>query len=116
MPHAASARSFTIVVLLAVAVSARAEPPAPELVSLKKIWDAGHHNAFTDLARWHDRFWCTFREADAHVGGDGQIRVLVSNDGESWESAALLSDEGVDLRVLNLCLTPEDTLMLTLSG
>src|SRR5262245_36853938 len=25
----------------------------PEIVSLKKIWDAGKHNAFTDLIRWH---------------------------------------------------------------
>lgn len=93
-----------------------AEPGAPELVSVKKIWDAGAHNAFTDLIRWHDKFWCTFREADGHVGGDGQIRVLVSNDGDAWESAALVGESGVDLRDPKLCVTPDDRLMLTLGG
>ena len=58
------------------------------IVEVKKIWDAGQHNAFTDLTRFHDRWWCTFREAEDHVGGDGQIRVLTSADGEKWESAA----------------------------
>ena len=63
----------------------------PEVASLEKIWDQGKHNAFTDLIRWQDKWWCTFREADAHVGGDGQARVLVSTDGKTWESAALIS-------------------------
>ena len=49
-----------------------------EIVSVKKIWDEGKHNAFTDLIRWHDKWYCSFREADAHVGGDGQLRVLES--------------------------------------
>ena len=69
-----------------------------ELVESKKIWDAGRHNAFTDLVRWQDRWWCTFREAEDHVGGDGAIRILTSVDGAKWESAALLTEKGVDLR------------------
>jgi len=34
--------------------------PASEaqLLDARKIWDAGDHNAFTDLIRWHDRWWC----------------------------------------------------------
>src|SRR3954463_8785401 len=36
----------------------------PELVSVAKIWDAGAHNAFTDLIRWHDKWYCSFREAE----------------------------------------------------
>ena len=62
-----------------------------EIISVQKIWDRGAHNAFTDLIRWHDRWWCTFREADAHVGGDGLIRILTSTDGRTWESAAASS-------------------------
>jgi hypothetical protein len=54
------------------------------LVSVARIWDGGAHNAFTDLIRWRNRWYCTFREGDAHVGGDGRIRVLVSDDGETW--------------------------------
>jgi hypothetical protein len=87
-----------------------------EIVSVEKIWDAGHHNAFTDLVRWHDRFWITFREADAHVGGNGLIRVLVSDDGKKWEAAAGLTEEGVDLRDPKFSVTPDDRLMLVMGG
>src|SRR5271155_4830763 len=69
-----------------------------QILDVRKIWDAGDHNAFTDLARWHDRWWCTFRESHAHVGGDGKIRVITSTDGQKWESAALLEEKDVDLR------------------
>src|SRR5262249_47345706 len=75
-------RRTSLLILLPVLapITARAELKA-EIVEVKKIWDAGNHNAFTDLIRWHDRWWCTFRESDAHVGGDGAIRVLTSADG-----------------------------------
>jgi hypothetical protein len=89
---------------------------AAELVEVRKIWDRGKHNAFTDLIRFRDRWWCCFREADAHVGGDGQIRVLESADGKEWQSAALLSETGVDLRDPKFCITPDNRLMLALGG
>ncbi|MHC4798600.1 MAG: hypothetical protein ACYTF1_18345, partial [Planctomycetota bacterium] len=67
----------------------------PEIISIKKIWDKAPHNAFTDLIRFQGKWFCTFRESDKHVyGRDGQIRVLVSADGDNWESAALLTEEG----------------------
>ena len=97
------------------ATSARAETTA-EIVSVRKIWDAGRHNAFTDLIRWHDRFWCTFREADDHVGGDGKLRVLVSTDGDAWTSAALVAEPGIDLRDPKLSITPDDRLMIVAGG
>ena len=71
----------------------------PEIVSVKKIWDAAPHSAFTDLIRFHDKWYCTFRESQAHVGGNGKIRVITSDDGDAWTSAALIEEEGVDLRV-----------------
>ena len=77
-------------VLVGLAGVVRAE--GVEAVSVRKIWDQGKHNAFTDLVRFKDKWYCTFREGDAHVGGDGKIRILVSSDGESWESAALIED------------------------
>lgn len=88
----------------------------PQLVSVKKIWDAGQHNAFTDLIRFQGEWFCTFREADAHVGGDGKIRVLTSHDGETWRSAALLTEAGIDLRDPKLSITPDNRLMLVLGG
>src|SRR5207237_7361987 len=89
---------------------------APEIISVVKIWDAGKHNAFTDLIRWRGKWYCSFREADAHVGGDGQLRVLESDDGEKWQSAALIGEKGIDLRDPKLSITPDDRLMVVAGG
>ena len=75
--------------LLAVVASAFAVEPD---VRVHKIWDAAPHNAFTDLVRFHDEWFCVFRESEAHVGGDGKIRVITSRDGERWASAALIAE------------------------
>ena len=88
----------------------------PELVSVRKIWDRAGHNAFTDLIRFQDRWFCTFREADAHVGSDGKLRILQSTNGSTWESAALLDEPGIDLRDPKLSITPAGKLMLTAEG
>ena len=104
--------------LLAPAASA-APPSSPHqavLLDVRKIWDAGRHNAFPDLIRWHDRWWCTFREAEAHVGGDGLIRVITSEHGEDWESAALVAEKDIDLRDPKFSVTPDDRLMIVCGG
>lgn len=94
------------------------QPPqaAPSIVSVARIWDAGAHNAFTDLIRWHDRWYCTFREGDAHIGGDGRIRVLTSSDGTTWTSAALIGETGIDLRDPKFSITPDDRVMIVAGG
>ena len=89
---------------------------APQLVSVKKIWDSAPHNAFTDLARCNGQWFCAFREAAGHVTGNGSIRVLCSTNGESWESASLLSEEGIDLRDPKLSVTPNGCLMVVMGG
>jgi hypothetical protein len=94
-----------------------ADAPRLELVGpVKKIWDGGKHNAFTDLIRFGDRWYCAFREADAHVGGDGKLRVLASADGDTWESVALLAEAGIDLRDPKLSVTPAGRLMIVAGG
>ena len=90
---------------------------SPEIVSVEKIWDRGAHNAFTDLIRFEGQWFCTFREGLSHGGGDdGRVRVIVSSDGERWESAALLRETGVDLRDPKLSQTPDGRLMLVSGG
>src|SRR3954470_39641 len=101
------------VALAGMAADARGEA---QILEVKKIWDAAPHNAFTDLVRWHDRWWCTFRESDAHVGGDGGIRIITSTDGAAWKSAALIKEKAVDLRDPKLTVTPGDKLMLNCGG
>jgi len=99
----------TVVLTLLLAAPAAA---GVELVSLKKIWDQAPHNAFSDLIRFRDRWHCAFREGEGHVGGEGKLRILVSRDGEQWESAALLAEPGVDLRDPKLSITPDGRLMI----
>ncbi|HSW45082.1 MAG TPA: sialidase family protein [Phycisphaerae bacterium] len=84
---------------------------------MRKIWDKAPHNAFTDLVRFQDRFFCTFRESDSHAQGqDGKVRVLASADGDQWTSAALLAEEGIDLRDPKLSVMPDGRLMLLAGG
>jgi hypothetical protein len=87
-----------------------------QIQEVRKIWDQGKHNAFTDLIRFQDKWYCVFREADAHVGGDGKIRVLESSDGKAWSNAALVAEEGIDLRDPHLAIAADGRLMLVMGG
>jgi hypothetical protein len=49
-------------------------------------------------------------------GRDGKIRVIVSDDGKTWQSAALLADDGIDLRDPKFSITPDGRLMLLCGG
>jgi hypothetical protein len=112
-----SALLLALAALVAPRPVADTNPPKLELVGeVKKIWDAGKHNAFTDLIRFKDRWYCTFREGDAHVGGDGKLRVLASADGAKWESVALLEEKGIDLRDPKLSITGDGRLMIVGGG
>ena len=86
------------------------------LVSVRKIWDAAPHNAFTDLARYKGEWFCAFREGQKHVSSDGALRVLVSKDGETWASAALVTSTNADLRDAKITVTPAGELMLSGAG
>ena len=90
--------------------------------SVRKIWDAAPHSAFTDITFFKGAFYCTFREGIGHIPGkttgegDGEIRVIRSLDGETWESVALLKKKGYDLRDSKISETPDGRLMLTIGG
>ena len=89
-----------------------AVPVTAELVEVQKLWDIAPHNAFTDLLRHNGKFYCVFREGRGHVSADGKIRVLASNNAESWEPLALVAREGYDLRDPHISVTPDGKLML----
>lgn len=88
-----------------------AAPPLPP-IRVSKIWDHAPHNAFTDLVRFQGRWFCVFREGKDHVSPDGALRVITSIDGETWESAALITSEHSDLRDPKIIVTPDKQLML----
>ena len=99
-------------VLLLVSHACADAPVTAEVLEVKRIWDRAPHNAFTDLLRWDERFWCVFREGRGHACTDGKIRVLESEDTDAWESAALIALEGYDLRDPHVSITPDNRLML----
>lgn len=82
------------------------------MVEVQRIWDQASHNAFTDLVRFQDRWFCVFREGKAHVSPDGALRVITSTDGDTWESAALITSGDSDLRDAKITVTPDGQLML----
>ncbi len=84
-----------------------------ELVSVRKIWEHAPHNAFTDLIRYRNEWFCVFREGEAHVSPDGALRVIRSRDGVDWQSAALLVATNGDLRDAKITVAASGDLMLS---
>src|SRR5258707_13386652 len=107
---------------LAISALLLAAIPTPaadraEVLSVRRIWDQAPHNAFTRLVRFRDQWFCTFREGDKHVPGrDGTVRVIRSGDGEAWESAAVVTEKGIDLRDPKIMAMPDGRLMLLMGG
>ncbi|MCP4644822.1 MAG: DUF1080 domain-containing protein [bacterium] len=87
--------------------------PSATVVEHAKIWDDAPHNAFTNLIRFNDAWFCVFREGQGHVSPDGALRVITSKDGKTWESAARITSDIADLRDAQICLTPDGRLMLS---
>jgi len=82
------------------------------VVEVQKVWDEAPHNAFTDLA-CHDGTWAlVFREGSQHVSPDGALRVLASQDGRHWKSAARITMPKADLRDAKISRTPDGRWML----
>jgi len=98
-----------------------AQAQKDETMDIRRIWDSGNHNAFTDITFFKNKFYVVFREADAHIPnkdntGNGIIRVLTSVDGEFWESAAVIELDGIDLRDPKISITPKKRLMIVMGG
>ncbi len=61
--------------------------PHVQVTNVRRVCHNGEHNAFTDLIRFRDRFYLTFRSCpDGHpVHPTASIIVLESNDSQTWE-------------------------------
>lgn len=84
-----------------------------EIVEANRIWGRAPHNAFTDLLRYRERWYCVFREGASHASDDGAIRVLSSPDATSWVSSALITYPAADLRDPKIVVAPGNRIMLT---
>src|SRR3990172_8434263 len=67
-----------LVVILAAAATAadRVTGAEPVLLGVSQIGATGPPNAFTDLVRYRERWFCVYREGAGHAEGAGKIRVL----------------------------------------
>ena len=84
-----------------------------KLVEVRRIWDRAPHNAFTDLIRFRDRWYCAFREGKSHVSDDGSLRVVSSPDTREWTPVALMTWDGGDVRDAKLSISGDGQLMLS---
>ncbi len=89
------------------------EAPRAGIVEVSRIGGKANHNAFTDLVRFRERWYCVYREASTHVSNDGAIRVLSSPDASSWVTSARLDYPVADLRDPKICVTPDNQLLLS---
>ncbi len=74
--------------------------PQVRVSNIRKVFDNGQHNAFTDLIRFADKYYLTFRSCpDGHmVHPTSSIRVLSSADGLSWDQVAEFQIQNRDTR------------------
>jgi len=57
-----------ILLFCLLSVTAKADDTSGlQLVEARRIWGKAPHNAFTDLIRFKDRWYCVFREGKGHV-------------------------------------------------
>ena len=89
----------------------------PTLMSVQKIWDQAPHSGMTDLIRYKNNWFCSFREGEQHVlGAHGTVRILTSSDSLVWTTAAVFFQTEIDLRDPKLSITPSGQLMLVCGG
>lgn len=89
-----------LLVLLTVSLRA-AEPPHVTVGNVRRVFHNGEHNAFTDLCRFRDQLYLTFRSCpDGHmVHNTASILVLRSkDDGQTWEQVDRFSVKDRDTR------------------
>lgn len=90
--------------------------------SIEKVWgDGTWHCAFTSIVEFKGRYYISFREYDSHIfdskgDAEGRIRIISSKNGKKWQSVALISKKGYDLRDPKLSVTPDNRLMVTVGG
>lgn len=64
------------------------DPAGVRVQNVRRVFDNGEHNAFTDLIRWKGKYWLTFRSCpDGHmVFSTSSIIVLSSDDAKTWDT------------------------------
>ncbi len=68
-------------------LASASDPPQVRVTNVRRVFHNGQHDAFTDLVRFRDQFYLTFRSCpDGHmVHPTASIIVLRSPDAKQWE-------------------------------
>lgn len=79
--------------------------------TIRRVYDDGNHNAFTDICRYHEKLYLTFRNCpDGHMlFATSRILVLSSENGVDWQEVLAFSVPNRDVRDPHL-LVYRDTL------
>lgn len=77
-----------------------------KLKDVRRVDYDAPHNAFTDLVRWKDEWYLTFRAASTHTSADGKVMLIRSPDLETWAEVKVFSTDADD-RDPKLLATPE---------
>ena len=91
----------TLAVLFTGALQAATTPPQVTVGNIHRAFHNGEHNAFTDLCRFHDRLYLTFRSCpDGHmVHPTASTIIMCSRDeGVTWEQVHRFSVKDRDTR------------------
>jgi hypothetical protein len=82
------------------ALTPGAAVPGIEVESIRRIYDDGAHNGFTDLCRFRDAFYLVFRSnpVSHYVEPGSTIVVLRSEDGRDWQVVYRWGVDGRDVR------------------
>mgnify|MGYP005849426493 CR=1 FL=1 len=85
--HRRCAVAVALGVLALASPAAAADLPQVEVRNIRRVFHNGEHNAFTDLVRFQDKYYLTFRSCpDGHmVHPTSSIVILCSTDTSKWD-------------------------------
>lgn len=98
--HSTSRWCCLLLVVAAAPLAAFDEPPRVSVQNARRVFHNGEHNAFTDLVRFRDRYYLTFRSCpDGHaVHHTASIIILASDDLLAWQPVHRFRVERRDTR------------------
>ena len=83
-----------------------------EVLRITPLETSPLHDAFTDLCRWHGRYFCAFREAQTHnITPRGCVKLVTSINGVDWDASTVMTHPLGDMRDPKFLRT-QDTLYL----
>jgi hypothetical protein len=94
-------RLVSTLAALLVASAHAAGPPEVTVSNIRRVFHNGEHNAFTDLARFRDQLYLTFRSCpDGHMVNNTASVIIMrsSDDGATWRQVHRFSVKDRDTR------------------